>query len=237
MRIWIFLALALAACGAPGEAPSAAPEGPELITGAIIAEGEAPQWRFVADPQAGIELIMGDDPHSDGPHFSAAYAPPQQVGDGMTIVSEELMLTLAAERCTANGATFPYRATVQATGQEPVTGCAAERWDNRLLAMMPQIDACIAASPTTRWVTYAGDIGEEGLTVRMVGGEGAIDCAARASGAVIAPRRADLHVPGERTAIFVRGPGDQPGGECYEADEVRSANGELLGWMADPLGC
>ena len=26
-------------------------------------------------------------------------------------------------------------------------------------------------------------------------------------------------------------------GECYEAEEVRNADGELIGWWADPHGC
>jgi hypothetical protein len=42
---------------------------------------------------------------------------------------------------------------------------------------------------------------------------------------------------GEFLALFVRAPGENPGGECYDAPEVRNADGEVLGWMMDPLGC
>jgi hypothetical protein len=50
-------------------------------------------------------------------------------------------------------------------------------------------------------------------------------------------RDAALVVDGENAAIFERGPGQNPGGECYEAPEVRDANGLLIGWMLDPQGC
>ena len=74
--------------------------------------------------------------------------------------------------------------------------------------------------------------------VRMRGDNAAQDCVAQTPQSASSQQRSEaLHAPGEGTAIFVRGPGAQPGGECYDAPEVRSASGELLGWKADPLGC
>lgn len=45
------------------------------------------------------------------------------------------------------------------------------------------------------------------------------------------------HGPVENPIIFVRAPGQNPGGECYEAPEVHAADGALLGWILDPEGC
>jgi hypothetical protein len=101
---------------------------------------------------------------------------------------------------------------------------------------MPRIAACLDASPDTRWISFAGE--HDGATlVRMSGRAGAFDCTIGADGPRIAPRDEAMHVAGDGAAIFVRAPGENPGGECYEAPEVRTANNELLGWMADPEGC
>jgi len=125
-------------------------------------------------------------------------------------------------------------------------GCAysdpAVAWDSNLLALIPQIDACIERAPETRHVSYAG--ARDGATlVRLQGAERQVDCrvsspfAGDVTVVEIAPRDENLVIAGESTAIFVRSPGENPGGECYEAPEVRDANGTLLGWMLDPEGC
>lgn len=137
--------------------------------------------------------------------------------------------------------------TLTACGQQtekeapPVTTTDTARWDANLTAMIPFIDACLAHAPDSRWVSYADDTGEALVTVRLSGSGGNFDCTVpnddpSAATARITPRQgADL--PGENEAIFVRAPGSNPGGECYDAPEVRSADGALLGWMADPEGC
>jgi hypothetical protein len=108
---------------------------------------------------------------------------------------------------------------------------------------VPFIDACIAKSPDTRLITYAADTGEAVVTVRMQGDGQSIDCtvpndAPEAQHAIVSPRREEFRAAGENEALFMRGSGGpNPGGECFEAPEVRSASGELLGWMLDPMGC
>lgn len=120
------------------------------------------------------------------------------------------------------------------TAAEP--NATSPHWDAHLLALLPQIDACIVASPDARWISYAG--AHDGATlVRLSGETGAFDCRFDKGAAVVTPRDETLRVDSENAAIFVRGPGENPGGECYEAPEVRGANGELLGWMLDPEGC
>jgi len=71
----------------------------------------------------------------------------------------------------------------------------------------------------------------------MQGGQRFAQCIVRGEIASVGTSRGDPLFDGEDEAIFVRGPGENPGGECYDAPEVRSASGELLGWMMDPMGC
>ena len=100
---------------------------------------------------------------------------------------------------------------------------------------MPQIDACLAKSPSTRQISFAGQY-RGSVLVRMQG-ETAADCRVANGVATIAPHDDALNVPGDGEALFVRGPGENPGGECYEAPEVRDASGAVLGWMLDTEGC
>lgn len=115
-------------------------------------------------------------------------------------------------------------------------------WDTHLTELLPFIDACLAKSPDTRWISYAGRTGEGLVMVRMSGGAGEFDCTVpdddpSAERALVTAHRDDLHIDGEGAAIFVRAPGENPGGACYTAPEVRDGNGVLVGWMADPEGC
>lgn len=128
------------------------------------------------------------------------------------------------------------------SAEEAPAAPSVETWDSQLIALMPQIDACIAASSGATWVSYAGPAPSGGVLVRLTGDGGGFDCTVDegATTAASAMRDENLTVPGEREAIFVRAVGGDtvnPGGACYEAPEVRSADNELLGWMMDPLGC
>jgi hypothetical protein len=234
----IVAACALAACGQPAAPPEPVNQtAPTAIpTGSFNAYGDAPEFEFIADTSAqAIELRMNYETVA-----SAPYSPPQPNGEGARIISGELTVDLVPGDCTASGVRYPLRITIQPVGREAVSGCAIERWDTRLLELMPYIDACIAKSPETRWVTYAGDTGEALITVRLQSGASSVDCTIPSDdpdNAQVSQRREDLRIAGEGAAIFVRGPGENPGGECYDAPEVRAANGEMLGWMMDPMGC
>lgn len=225
------VALALAACERlePRESPLDA----TALTGAIVAEGEAPPWRLSADPSTGAMILT----LADGTALQAPYLPPEPTEEGAEIRGGDVHLTLTPGPCTAGGVAYTMRATVRGQGQEPLTGCAALRWDNHLLSLLPQIDACIAAAPENeRWVRYAGEGPNGGTIVRLR----TMDCTV-ASGlstqARVTPRNETVRYAGEGQAIFVRGPGENPGGQCYAAPEVLGEEGELLGWMADPEGC
>ena len=150
---------------------------------------------------------------------------------------------LALAACGQAGVTSPATTTATASTQpapadaKPVTtGAESSAWDRNLLALLPQIDACIAKQPDARQVTYAGER-DGGVFVRLSGSQTSFDCSVRSGVAQVSRRDEALTIDGENAAIFVRGPGENPGGECYQAPEVHDANGALVGWMIDPEGC
>jgi hypothetical protein len=114
---------------------------------------------------------------------------------------------------------------------------APARWDTRIADMLPAIDACIAKAPENRTITYAAPY-HAGALVRLDGEDGKLDCQIDAEGqARVSISDPALMLEGDGEATFVRGPGENPGGECYEAPEVHAPDGALLGWMLDPQGC
>ena len=239
MRMLLCAMLLVAACGqsapdnvkAPEAAAPVLPRAAEL-SGAIVAQG-APQWRLDIDREAGMSLGLNEGLQT----WSAPYVAPQRTTLGYRFASGALTVELAVAPCTSERAEYPMTALVSAQGREPLNGCAAERWDTHLLELMPQIDACIAAAPEARRVSYAGLRGD-GHLVRLWSESGGIDCSVGANGVAQIALRDDItRIGGENEAVFVRAPGVDPGGECFEAPQVRSASGELLGWMDDPHGC
>ena len=233
---WLFCAvLLLAACGQnaqKAQAPGAAPA-ETVDLGPVLARGE-PGWRLDINREQGMSLSVGDG----GQTLAAAYAPAQRTARGYRFASGALIVELTNAGCVAAGESYPMSAVVTAQGRPALRGCAAVRWDGQLLQLMPKIDACIAAAPEARRVTYVGDDGGGAYVVRLWSQSGGVDCNVSADGvAQIAPRNDDVRMGGEGEAIFVRGPGRNPGGQCFQAHEVHSASGELLGWMDDPQGC
>jgi hypothetical protein len=232
MRIAAMIAAcALAACGPSTQSSDDVPDPNEhaLPYGVIYSVGDI--WALTADPGLRQVSFMTDE----GAEASGEWTPPQWTGDRYLLSAGDIRAEFTEQSCEANGVPFPMRATIT-TGGETYSGCAVMRWDYQLIALMPQIDACIAQSPQTRWVSYAGQVGDD-ILVRLHGNDQWADCRVGANGASISPRSEELRVASDNAAIFVRGPGDNPGGECYEAPEVRGANNELLGWMMDPMGC
>ena len=144
-------------------------------------------------------------------------------------IAAALILSACGETATKTEAHAPAEA-------------APAAWETRLTEMLPYIDACIAKSPQTRWVSYAGLLDDESAVVRIGGAAGEFQCTVpmvdpTPANAVIVQDDETVAFEGEGSAIFVRGPGENPGGECYEAEEVRDAQGEPIGWWADPHGC
>jgi hypothetical protein len=153
------------------------------------------------------------------------------------------LLAIALAAC--GSATAPAPATTTSTSvtagaanAKPATQRAQTPtgWDRNLLALLPQIDACIAKASDAREVTYAGER-DGGVFVRLSSPQNNFDCSVHDDVAQVSRRDEALSVDGENSAIFVRGPGENPGGECYQAPEVHDAHGALVGWMIDPEGC
>ncbi|MEJ0059288.1 MAG: hypothetical protein WDM79_06875 [Terricaulis sp.] len=238
--------LALAACS-PAPAPPApvetAPAAIDLaaLEGRIIARGAAPDWRLEADPEIGVILTT----HGHEDTTSALFAAPQRFGErGAQLISGDIVLTLDDAPCTLAGASYPYTATVKAGEADDVlSGCAFVRWDAQLMALLPAIDSCLSevTEETPLRISYAATQSDGRVLVRVRNENGGYDC--RVTPGVgdpmpdIGPSDPALLIGGDGAAIFVRAPGENPGGQCYEAPEVRAADGALLGWMDDPEGC
>jgi hypothetical protein len=235
MRALVF-ALALAACGQSGAPP--APEAEIATTsgldlsGHLIAQGE--DFRLDSAPDIGVVLHYPEQELT----VSGPYALPQATDTGALLESQGISLTLTPGACTLDGVNYTMRASVTIPNARPAEGCAFVRWDHQLVELIPQIDACIAASPSTRMVSYAARNGDDEVTVYLQGSPVFVECKVRNGQATVTPAPDPSPIAGVGEALFVRGSGgENPGGECFEAPEVRNANGELLGWMLDPMGC
>jgi hypothetical protein len=234
----LVLVLMLAACGqlaqpeATPEAEVAATSGLDL-SGHVIAVGAA--FRLDAMPDQNVVALMFPNEQQN---VSAPYAAPQATETGAVLHSGDITLTLTPGACAHEGAIYPMHARVAVANGRSAEGCALVRWDRHLVELMPQIDACIAAAPADMsWVSYAGRTGDD-VIVRLQGNQAPLHCVVRDGAATVSPVGEDQRIAGDRETLFMRGSGGQnPGGECYQAPEVHSANGEMLGWMLDPLGC
>ncbi|MEZ6022401.1 MAG: hypothetical protein R3C16_03070 [Hyphomonadaceae bacterium] len=235
MRTLILAAalLALAACGQSATTPPVSEDentsaAMPALTGHVTAIGD--DFRFDADRDIGYVAVFPAHDLTVG----AAYAAPRPVERGLRMESEGVSVTLEPIACTRDGLAYPFTATIELTNAVPATGCAYERWNAQLLELMPAITACAGASHG-HWVTYAGREGDAVL-VRLE--DTNADCRFVDGQASLAPRDDGLRMVSEGEAVFVQGrDGPNPGGECYEAPEVRNASGALVGWMMDPEGC
>ncbi len=243
MRVMIFAAaLFAAACGPSTEQSSTSNEVDagssddlDRPAGIMVGYGREMEFNVVIDPTSNeIFLQTSQDVLARVP-----YVEPQQISDRQyQFRSGNLTVDLSSQPCSLGegSGVFSYQASVTLVGRPPMSGCAIERWDTNLTDLLPAIDACLEASPLTRQISFAEE--KVGSTlVRMRGGDEEIDCwSAGERGQVSARNRSHIEA-GEFLALFVRAPGENPGGECYDAPEVRNADGEVLGWMMDPLGC
>ncbi len=144
--------------------------------------------------------------------------------------------TAGAPTAGAQATSAPAASPSAPVASKPAATTQSSTWDRNLLALLPQIDACIAKQNDAREISYAGER-NGAVFVRMSGAQNEFDCTVRGGVAEVSRRNEALTVEGENAAIFVRGPGENPGGECYQAPEVHDANGALVGWMIDPEGC
>lgn len=233
----LLLCLALAACGQAATPPApdaevATTSGLDL-SGHLIARGA--DFRLDSAPDIGVVLHYPETEMT----VSGPYAVPVATDTGALLESQGIALTLTPGACVLDGVTYPMNASVTIPNARPATGCALITWEHHLQTLLPQIDACIAQSPQTNWVSYAGETAPGEVTVRLTGNNQFVECKVSGGTAVAAQQPENApHIAGDGEALFVRGSGGpNPGGECTDAPEVRNASGELIGWMMDPLGC
>ena len=238
MRVMIAAAaFMLAACGASTiRGDDDLPDDDLGTDGAIVAVGE--NWQLNGDPGASALSIYMDD----GTEASGTWVSPYYVQG--RISASDIRVTLENAACQQNGVVYPLRATVTFPGHE-LAGCAAMRWDSQLDTLIEAIDACIAAAPALRTLTYAGELPDGSTLVRVRDGDNAQDCRVERGRATHSPRDESLLLASDNAAILLRArPGEtqNPGGECYEAQEAwvyrgHPEMGEMVGWMMDPMGC
>lgn len=234
----LLLALALAACGEAETTTQAPPaETPTTsgfdLSGHLIVMGSDFRLDAIPDQNTTILVFPDYDQTVSGP-----YVAPQATDTGAMFQTGGMTVTLTPGVCALDGVSYPMNAHIEVINARPADGCAFVRWDRHLQELIPQIDACIAQSPQTTWVSYAGRRGED-VIVRLQGDSRFVECTVTNGAATLAQRSENApKIAGDGEALFVRGSsGANPGGECYDAPVVRSANGEQLGWMMDPLGC
>jgi hypothetical protein len=171
---------------------------------------------------------------------------------GMRAQAGPLIVTIASSACpTPVGETLPYTASVLFEGFL-YEGCArrglAERgeeptWAVDLDALVPAIDACLAAGAGGRPVVTQASIlppspeGQVLVSVRMRDSARVRrECVATPDGAQVVDVNvladADVRM-GEGEAEFTRAPGPAPAERrCRTTEPVASAAGEALGWVS-----
>jgi len=219
-------------------APAAA-EGGNEYAGGITAVGAEPFWALSIDP-ASNSIWLHEMEGSGYP--AATYVAPTIGADGSAkFATPDFTVQLKITEACSDGMSdlvFPMETTVTA-GEQTYRGCGYRRWDNDLLALLPQIDACLKAAKSKGPVSLATRT-NAGVLVRLPGEDGTFECGF--PGVSVTPGQAGVvadAVPmvSENDPLFYRAPGENPGGECFDAPEVRAADGTLVGWTMANEDC
>lgn len=159
---------------------------------------------------------------------------------GMRVVAGAVTITIMHEACTASGIELPYTANVIFEGVN-YQGCARRgvnegdrpTWATVLPELVPGIDACLTRARSAR-VTYASEIDEGRISVRLRGGDGSrVECVVGSGGAieVFEPLTDSDRRPGEGDPEFQRG-GQQPAARtCRSSEEAIGRDGQPIGWL------
>ncbi len=234
----MLLPLVVALAAALPELPPAVPL-EEAAPGRLRAVGETPAWDVTVDPEYGFVFT---DPAADAPQLEFGAAAPVKTADGYAFASGQLELKVTEQACSDGVSAYAYPYTAHAkVGSAAYRGCAYQPWGVHILAAMPAIDACLAISETPRdetVVVYAAALAEAGgfVLLRTFGDSPLRACTVTKGAASITPFEGATP-PGTDFDLFVRAPGENPGGACYDAPEVLDADGKSIGWWLDPMGC
>jgi len=231
----------------PAEAAPAHPWPPamtleEAAKGRLKGVGTEPFWGMEINSPT-ITMTEPGDEDVKATEFRIEYT--AQAGPDVHVwTSGPLSVTVSSGECSdgMSDTVFPYKVEATLMGEETrnLKGCAYRPWGEDVVAAMPVIDACLKAAGGQPPVVYAAATAPDAGFALLAGSDEdpLQGCVVAAGKAVIASYPPDAAQPaGTNAEIFVRGPGKNPGGECYEAPEVLDAEGKLLGWWLDPLGC
>ncbi len=251
MKAWMLAtavaALALAGCNqTPSDTagPTAETAGvasgisPLAFEGALEAVGPEGAWRLSIAPEAGITL----NEIEAGVTTQAAYSQPVGADTAVEIGSAPIRVRVTPGPCANGMAGVSYDWNVQVTrdGQPPLNGCLYRPWTTHIVALLPAVRSCLRLSPGEASISYLRNDGDGAAFMRVVGETGTeLDCTMVAGGTNPQTMPANpSRFPGERDALFYPSPGQDPGGECYAAPEVRDGAGAVVGWLAEPVaGC
>lgn len=239
------LALTAAAPATEAAAP-ALPLPPALpITqaakGRLSTVGSEPFWRMeISGP-----TVMLIEPGEDGvkvEEFTTESS--TALGDTAHVwTAGPLSLTVSAGACSDGMSDTVYPYTVEAVfvgkAARVLKGCGYRPWGEDILAALPVIDACLKDAKEFPAILFAAASAPDAGVVLRAGTEAGLlnACTVTAGKATTMPFAGEDFPPGTEREIFVRGPGENPGGECYDAPEVMDAEGRLVGWWLDPEGC
>lgn len=235
-------AAAAAAPAVPAKPWPPAPKLEDAVKGEIRGAGTEPFWGIEIKGKT-ITLTTPGPEHDETKEYTIEYT--AQAGpDAHIWTSGPLTVNVSSGACSdgMSDVDYPYTIDVAVIGEGAFTlkGCAYRSWGQDILAAIPIIDACLALDANRPPISYAAATAKDAGYVILSGSDEhpLQGCVVTGGKAVLAPFPDDsAEPPGTNAEIFVRGPGENPGGECYEAPEVKDADGKLLGWWLDPMGC
>lgn len=234
----MFLSFILAAATAIPPAPAIAL--PDAAKGRLVAVGADPSWNLqIGSDELTLTESIDDDEKITGFKLISASA---DGGDAHVWRAKGLTVTISAAVCSDGVTSYPYTSELKFAGKKARTlkGCAYRPWGEDVLAALPVIDACLKGEEADSPVFYAAATAP-GAGVVLLGAdieEAAYRACVLADGKTsVTPIQVTDAPPGASAEIFIRGPGRNPGGECYDAPEVKDAAGKVVGWWLDPEGC
>jgi len=245
MLLTLLVTTSVAVTPAP-EAPAALPIPPappitEAVKGELYGAGTEPFWGIRISGTSMVLTTPGPE-HDEVKEFKTEYS--TAMGDKAHMWSSgPLTVTVAFGECSdgMSDTTYPYSVEAVLVGEETLTlkGCAYRPWGQDVLSALPMIDACLALDDIKPPIGYAAATAPDAGFVMLSGSDERplLGCTVVAGKATTADFGDVPSPPGTNAEIFIRGPGENPGGECYTAPEVKDADGKVVGWWLDPEGC
>lgn len=237
------LVAAATAASAPSEAypwPAAKPIA-EAAKGALRAAGAEPFWGLEINGKT-VKLTQPADDGEKIDEFQVVSS--SAMGETTHVwTAGALTVTYSAEACSdgMSDAAYPYTVEAVLVGEGGATfkGCGYRPWGQDILTALPIIDACMKSdSAEAHAILYAAASAPDTGFLLMPAGDGDTHACTVKGGEVTAGSHVGDATPaGTGAEMFIRGPGENPGGECYEASEVKDADGNVVGWWFDPEGC